>query len=171
MRRGFKSAWILAGLAAIMALTVGGGAEARAGTRGITISGGFKPGTGDPPYIYFFDVLLDPGFEVRQFDLFTIFDLKGVTGASLSSQPPPSLPGFGWLPNPGQEQISWTFIGTTPIPNDHPVGSNIEVPLGQFSVQTSQSFASPPVPPGTKIPYTFTVFDLTTQKDISGSGI
>jgi hypothetical protein len=161
----------MVGLAMLGAMTPGGGGEARAGTIGITISGGFTPVGGDPPYLYIFDVFLDPGFEVDQTDFFRIDGLNGVTSGSLSHQPPPAPPGFVWVPNPGLSNITWTFLGTTPIPNNNPVGSNIEVPLGQFEVQTTVNFPNgPPVPPGTMVPYTFTVHHIG-DGPASGSGV
>jgi hypothetical protein len=154
-----------------VAITAGGGAEARAGTKGITISGGLMPGTGDPPYNYIFEVFLDPGFEVDQFDFFKINGLVGVTASSLSHQPPPNPPTFAWDPNPGSKTITWTSLGTAPIQNSNPVGSNEEVDLGQFIVQTSENFPNgPPLPPGSMIPYNFSIH-LLHDGPATGSGV
>jgi len=170
MRRGIKSAWVMAALVMLGAMTNVGGGTARAGTIGLTITGGFMPVTTDPPYIYFFDVNLDPGFEVKAQNLFTVFDLNGVNVGSLSSQPS-NLPAVAWNPNPELSTITWTFLGDTPIPNTNPVGSNIEVPLGHFQVQTTENFPDgPPVPFGTVVPYFFTITSLATGGDVSGSG-
>jgi hypothetical protein len=56
MRRGIPGAWVIAGLAMLGAMVVGG-LEARAGT--VTIKGGIVLGSGtggDPPYTYIFDL-------------------------------------------------------------------------------------------------------------------
>jgi hypothetical protein len=171
MRRRFRVAWSIAGLAVLGAMSIGGPGEVRAGTIGITISGGISPGGGDPPYRYIFDVFLDPGFEVDELDFFKIDQLVGVTSGSLHSEPPSNLPTYGWLGDPGDESITWAFVGNTAIPNSNPVGSNMEVPLGEFVVQTTQDFPNaPPVPPGTKIPYSFSIHHLN-DGTATGSGI
>jgi hypothetical protein len=172
MRSRIKGVWIAVGLAVLWA-TVGVG-EVRAGTIGITIKpGGIKPGTGDPPYDFVFDVLLDPGFEVKAADSplnnFQVLGLVGVGTDSLTHQPT-SIPTVVWTPDPQNQSARWTFLGNTSIPNNNPVGSNKEVSLGEFIVQTDKSFSSPPVAPGTLMHYNFTVFDLTTNTTVSGTG-
>jgi hypothetical protein len=173
MRRGFTVAWIMAGVAVIGVMTAGGGGEARAGTIGITINGGFKPVAGDPPYLYILDVYLDPGFEVKANDLFTVFDLNGVTNGSLTHQPPPpgQSPAVAWVPDPELDQTTWTFLGTSVIQNTNPVGSNIEVYLGQFEVLTTEDFppGTTPVPPNNPTTYTFQISDLNGDP-VSGGG-
>jgi hypothetical protein len=177
MWRRLKGAWFMTGLA-VLGATIAGGLEARAGTAGITIDGGFEPTTGDPPYIYIFQVFLDPGFAVvsSRPDFFTIESLVGITTNSLTSEPE-NLPTVVWVPtinqsgapSPFSSDVTWTFLGNTPITNPNPPGSNLEVFLGQFEVQTSVSFANgPPVPPGTIINYTFLVEGLNGP--VSGSG-
>ncbi len=172
MRPRIKGAWIMAGIAVLGAMVAGG--EARAGSRGITIGGGFKPTTGDPPYDYVFTVELDPGFEIQPptsppYDDFQVLGLVGVTSASLHSEPG-SFPSVTWFAQPATDNITWTFNGNTSIPNNNPPGSNIEVPLGTFTVETTQNFPNgPPVLPGTVIDYNFTVFDLSTGTTITGS--
>jgi hypothetical protein len=47
----------------------------------------------------------------------------------------------------------------------------MEVPLGEFIVETTKNFPNgPPVPVGTLVHYTFEVFDLTQKKNITGNG-
>lgn len=160
-----RGAWIAAGIAVLGAMIAG--AEARAGTAGITIKGGFKPTTGDPPYDYIFEVYIDPGFEVEAgaFNNFQVTDLVGVTSGSLSSQPG-SIPTVIWTPTPATENITWTFLGNTSIPNN----TTSDLYLGEFTVQTTENFPNgPPVSPGTLIDYNFTVFDLSTNQTVSGS--
>jgi hypothetical protein len=171
MRPRIKGAWLAAGIALLGAMIAGG--EARAGSRGITIDpGGIKPGTGDPPYDYIFYVYLDPDFEIQAsgspLNFFqvgsTTTPLVGVGTDSLTHQPT-SIPSVVWTPLPGTEEVSWTFLGNTSIPNT--TSSNLF--LGEFIVQTDKSYTSPPDKPGTIIDYTFTVFDLATHTTISGS--
>jgi hypothetical protein len=162
-----KGAWIAVGLAVLGAMVAGG--EARAGTAGIHIGGGFKPVGGDPPYDYVFQVYLDPFFEVQAngspLNNFEVFDLVGVTSGSRTTQPG-SSPTVVWTPTPATDDVTWTFTGNTSIPNK----TKRELLLGQFTVETTQNFPNgPPVPPGTVIDYTFTVFDLRTGKTITGS--
>jgi hypothetical protein len=163
MRPRIKGAWIAAGIAVLGAMIAGG--QARAGTVGITISGGEKPVIGDPPYDYIFQVYLDPGFEVlatgSPLNDFQVTGLVGVGADSFTSQPT-TVP---WTPTPATGSVTWTLFGTTSIPN---TGTG-EQYLGQFSVLTDKSFSSPPVTPGTTIVYNFTVYDISTGKTISGS--
>jgi hypothetical protein len=179
MWRRLKGAWFMTGLA-VLGATIAGGLEARAGTAGITIDGGFEPTTGDPPYIYIFQVFLDPGFAVVNpsvnTNFFTIERLVGITTNSLHTEPV-DFPTVVWIntinqssaPSPFSSDVTWTFDGTSTITNPNPPGSNIEVYLGQFEVQTSVSFTNgPPVPPGTIINYTFVVEGLNGP--VSGTG-
>ena len=65
---------------ALLGAMIAGEREARASKAGITITGGTKPGTGDPPYDYIFDVYLNPGSSIKfSGDSFTIDNLVGVT--------------------------------------------------------------------------------------------
>jgi hypothetical protein len=124
MRRGIPGAWVIAGLAMLGAMVVGG-LEARAGT--VTIKGGIVLGSGtggDPPYTYIFDLYLTSGFIAPDLGanppttFFTVDGLVGVSGAgydtsqipnaSTTSEPPSTAPAgspqaneFWTVPNGG----------------------------------------------------------------------
>ncbi len=185
MRRSTKGAWVMAGLAVLGAMMAGGG-EARAAVTGIAIGGGFKPGTGDPPYDYIFQVYLNPDSSlVSPFnplnpglasnpDSFTIDNLVGVTSVSLTSQPE-NLPSVVFIPSitqtlttyPYASDVTWSFYGLTTITNNT---SSPEL-LGQFEVETSVNFATgPPVQAGTIVDYTFSVADGNGNQTPPGSG-
>ena len=164
MRRRTKGAWVMVGFAALGAMMSGGG-EARAAVTGITIGGGFKPGTGDPPYDYIFQVYLNPDssivspygglYSLTHPDYFTIDGLKGVTVFSLTSQPEDPL-GVIWVPVTGPSSVTWAYYGTSTITNN----SSQELLLGTFEVQTTKNYPyGPPVTSGTSISYSFNVAD------------
>ncbi len=131
---------------------------------GITIGGGFKPGTGDPPYDYIFKIYLDPGSTFGKNDFITIDSLVGVKPSSLSKEPENS-PKVVWgaptirLENstaPYASDVTWTFSGTKTYAN--PAGSGKELYLGTFEVQTAVNFNKKhpfPVSSGTIIDFTF----------------
>ena len=58
MIRCMKCRWLLAGLCCLTAMFIGP-RDAEAGSSSITITGGYKPGGGDPPYDYIFNVYLN----------------------------------------------------------------------------------------------------------------
>ena len=178
MTRPMKLRWILAGLCSLVAL-IAGGRETQAGTSSITITGGYKPGGGDPPYLYIFDVYLNapdvstPGTNTFQSgNSFTIDGLPGVNSSSLVNEPPTMLPGVAWFapafspgpppppPNSGvfSSDVTFTFGGSdvysATTPPGGPVGASVL--LGQFTVLSTYDFTSPPYPPGFLVTYTFT---------------
>ena len=96
MRRAFRRMWVVTGLA-LLATMIVGEREARAALTGLTITGGVKPGTGDPTIDYVFSVYLNSGSSFNEPytslssllhpDSFTIDGLVGVTHFSWTSQP------------------------------------------------------------------------------------
>ncbi len=177
---------MLLGIAVLGAMVVVG-REARAG---ISLTGGFKPTTGDPTYDYSFEVYLDPGDTITTGDSFTIDALPGVVpktaykslklpSYSLTGEPD-DPPGVIWTPSisllsttkypdPYKSNITWTFYGDTPIVN--PAGSGQKIDLGEFDVVTAVNFATnPPVTNGTPVNYAYTVLG-GNGKSSSGTGI
>jgi hypothetical protein len=108
MFRCMKSRWILAGLCGLTAMFVGlRDAQAVSTlTSSITITGGYMPGGGDPPFTYVFDVYLNapsvnsPGTNTwTSGDSFTIDALPGLNGGSSHTEPfvpPPASPTVLW---------------------------------------------------------------------------
>ena len=147
MKPRLKCAQILAALGAI-ATIVGMGVEAYAGgNTAIVVTGGYKPGTGEPPYDYIFQALLEPPLNppggtnfIASGDFFKISGLPGVTSMSLTSEPNVH-PGTVWVPIPGSTTVEWEFRGTENISADSTTG---EIHLGQFIVETTENFTSPP---------------------------
>ena len=178
MKRGTKGAWVMAGLAVLGAMMAGGG-ESRAALTGITIGGGFQPGTGDPPYDYIFQVYLNPDsslvspygslYSLTHPDYFTINGLTGVTLFSATSQPEDPL-GMIWVSVTSHSSVTWAFYGTTSITN--PANSGQELLLGTFEVQTTKDYpiGQPPVSPGTSISYSFNVANGAGNPTHGGSG-
>jgi hypothetical protein len=175
-----KTWLMLAGLCWLTAMFVGE-REAQAGTVGaITITGGYKPGGGDPPYDYIFDVTLNapdlntPGKNTfSSGNYFSIEGLPGVDNASTHNEPfnPPSVQWAGGALNtvttpdppasaPFASDFTWNFLGNTvysaTTPQGGPVGASI--PLGQFTVQSTYDFPAGvvPFPSGTVLSYTYT---------------
>jgi hypothetical protein len=186
MRRivGVRAAAGLTLLGAMLA----GGQEAWAGglASTITISGGIVQGPGDPQYIYQMSVSLVNGSmsypgSGPATSFFTIDDLVGVTpqgfpigsdSGSLTTQQnfPPAViwqPGISLTSAaaPYAADVSWSFKGNSTLST-----SGI-LPLGEFTVQTSQMFPAgqPPIPVGSTIHYTFTIND-SSGAPTSGSG-
>jgi hypothetical protein len=180
-----KGAWILAGLAALGATLVGG-QEAHA-WGGIAVTGGYKVGTGDPPYDYIFQVYLEPGGSILApslgppviQDSFTIENLPGVTSSSSSSVtlgPGFSSPANSWAyptftattnpygSNPSfAANVQWAYNGLAPIDNT----TNSSILLGQFTVVSTYDFSNgPPVVSGTIIDFNYDIGGGTN----SGSG-
>ena len=150
-----KCVRLLAGFVALAA-TLAGGTEAYAAGAVVKITGGYKPGTGDPPYDYIFQVFLEPpdippggSNFIASGDFFSISGLPGVTSGSLTSQPGVG-PGVVWQPMPSTDSVTWTFFG-----NQNYVATTAEVPIGQFIVETTENFTSPPLPDNTTINYFF----------------
>ncbi len=140
----------------------------------IKITGQQMPGTGDPPYFYIFDVFLETNSFIQSGDSFTINNLIGVTpaGFPMAGDPGSSsgTPNASWATAaitvtsttyPYTSSVTWTYAGTTPIS----APSN-PVDLGQFFVETTVSFQSPPYLVGTLIGYSYNIGAQT----VSGSG-
>jgi hypothetical protein len=176
MTRRMKSRWIVAGLCTLTAM-VAGVNEAEAGSAAITITGGYKPGGGDPPYIYIFDATLnapDPGtpgtFTFEKNNSFTVEGLPGVTSLSAHTQPPDwavSNSNFvllqappGWPTPYFKEDYTWTYKGSDVFnaftPQGGPVGQ--AVPLGEFSVTSVYDFpvGGMPFANGTTLTFIYT---------------
>ena len=152
-----KCAQILAGLVAMVA-TLSSGIEVYAAGSVIKVTGGYKPGTGDPPFDFIFQAFLEPPPNppggtnfIASGDFFTITGLTGVTSGSLTAQPG-NGPGTIWQPSPATDSVTWTFFG-----NQNIVATTNEIPLGQFTVETTESFPinNPPITAGTIIHYFF----------------
>ncbi len=137
---------------ALLATMIVGEREARAGV-GLTITGGAKPGTGDPTIDYVFSVYLNSGSSFNEPyaslssllhpDSFTIDGLVGVTRFSWTSQPlnrPQPPGGEVWVPSIKQtssspdvsSNVTWSFYGLKTI-TDSSTGPLL---LGTFIVQT-----------------------------------
>jgi hypothetical protein len=165
-------------------LTSGGAAWAG----GVTVKIGQQQGGGDPPYDYIISAFLDPGYEVASSGYFTIGGTAGLLGVTPANFPnngdlqsttsePDSPPAVIWTPSitspintssPYSADVTWTFYGNSTITN--PTGSGQEVYLGQFLVETTQSFNNPPYNPGSPISYYFQIF-TTDGAPVSGGGI
>ena len=178
MTRRTNSRWMLAGLCSLTAMVVDV-SEAQAGSSAgaITITGGYKPGGGDPPYIYIFDAHLNappintPGtYTFEKGNSFTVEGLPGITSLSDHTQPAdwtannsgftPLKPPPGWPTPYFEENYTWTYQGSnvynTFTPQEGPVGPSIFV--GEFSVTSVYDFplGGMPFPSGTTLTFTFT---------------
>ncbi len=184
MIRCMKSRWIVAGLCGLTAMLVGL-RDAEAGSSSITITGGYMPGGGDPPYDYIFNVYLDapstPGTNTFKYaDSFTIDGLPGVETGSTSNEPS-DFPTVVWAAQasdkvltpggtaPYQSDFTWTFAGTTTYtattPPGGPMGASVW--LGTFTVESVYAnCTTTPFPPGAQVDFTYTL-DGGTQ---TGSG-
>jgi hypothetical protein len=168
-----NGASILVGLA-----TLGGALTLGLDTQGssITITGQQRPGKGDPPYDFLFDVTLENNSpSVKAGDYFTIQNLIGITPANFPAAgdqgSSSSAPSSNWVPMigpltqsaspPYASDVTWTYEGNSPIPGD--LGA---VFLGQFTVETAISFSSPPYPDGAIINYSYNIGGQTS----AGSG-
>jgi hypothetical protein len=147
MKPRLKCAQILAGLGAMAMIVCTSVETYAAGNTAIVVTGGYKPGTGEPPYDYIFQAYLEPlpnppgGTNFLTLgDFFKITGLPGVTAASLTSEPN-APPGTIWVPIPGSTTVEWKFFGTKKISTDSTTG---QINLGQFIVETTENFTSPP---------------------------
>jgi hypothetical protein len=165
-----KNSWRWLAIAFLTA-TLAGGRDARAG--GIMVKIGQQPGGGDPPYDYIMQVYLDPGYGVDYANWFTIESLKGVTTGSFTMEPVNIPDGISWSPSinekvtayPYASDVTWYFTGTNPYKN---TGTG-EIYLGEFGVETTVNFSSPPYIDGTIIDYHWSIVDLN-GKPSTGSG-
>jgi hypothetical protein len=173
MRRGFRSSWILAAGAVFVAM-IASGSEARAALSGITISGGFKPGTGDPPYDYIFEVYLAPDTTIYKNEIIKIGtatsglkdDLVGVTTDSLYHEIPSghwSSPTIKEVDKtfPYASDVAWKFVG----PTYENVTGKVKH-IGELEIQTTVNFNSKnpfPVKSGTLLDFTYSLHGVTVQ--------
>ena len=165
-----KKNWLGVAIA-VLGITLAGGMEACAS--GIVIKIGQQPGGGDPPYDYIIQVYLDPGYGVDYGNSFTVENLVGVTSSSFTQEPNNVPAGISWSPEltqtntayPYASDVQWYFTGTTPYNN---TGSG-DLYLGQFAVETTVSFTSPPYPNGTLINYDWSIVDNNGNPS-TGSG-
>ncbi len=173
MRRCMKSRSILAGLYVVTAMVVGV-SEAEAAGTSITITGVYKPGGGDPPYDYIFNVYLNPpavaGTNTFQMgDSFSIEGLAGVDDTSLYHTPlqwslfalTPAMPPAS---APFASNLTFEYSGSTVYSASNPIPGT-SVFLGQFEVVSSYDFPNGvvPYPSGTTLSYTYTIGGVTTQ--------
>lgn len=174
MIQRMKSTCFLAGLCSLGLMSVQTN-EVEAATSAITITGGYKPGGGDPLYLYVFDVTLNapdsPGTNTfTTNDFFKIDGLPGITSGSLTSAPPtsPGSPPFdvAWVPTitdlnqspPDASDVAWTFVGTHVYSASTPGGPATQF-LGEFQVLSTYDFpaGTVPFPSGTEFTYTFSI--------------
>jgi hypothetical protein len=143
-----KGTWFLPGLAAIVAFFVAG-QTAQAG--GIKVVSGTTMQTGDPTYEYLFDVDLLAGSTLVNGGLFTVYDLPGLTGGALTSQPSifwgSSVQLLGITPSgavitddPTIYNVTWQWNGAPVVAPD-----NSDLFLGTFIVGSTTELPSPPV--------------------------
>jgi hypothetical protein len=196
MIRCMKNKWVLAGLCSLTAMFIGP-RDAEAGSSSITITGGYKPGGGDPPYDYIFDVYLNaPPVSMttagtntfQDHDFFTVLGLPGVTPFVSPSQPAsthsePFDPANGVTYSAGATNLTNTPTGTAPYQSDFtwlftgdhvysastPIGGPVgnSVFLGEFAVESTYNNF-------TTAPFpsgTLLTFDYTIDGNtVSGSG-
>jgi hypothetical protein len=171
MRLRLKSTWLCVAITAL-GTALAGGSEAWAG--GIKITIGQQPGGGEPPYDYIIQVYLDPGFGVNFDNSFTVDNLIGVTPGSFTAEPVNIPDGISWSPSISETQstfpfasdVTWYFTGSNPYSN---TGSG-EIYLGQFAVETTVDFSTPPYMIGAPIVYTWSIVN-TSGGSSTGSGI
>ena len=178
MKSGIKRSSLLAGLA-MVSLTFSAARDVCAGAiNSISLSGGLVQGSGggsgDPPYIYVFDVYLTSGYieaGVAGFSSFTVDGLVGVDSNSLKTATQPDLahpynnelwqtsvittsstgsttPGFNYA-----SDLTWSYVGG-------PTETTLGFYMGQFTIETDyQNYiaGTPPVPFGSKLSYTYSL--------------
>ena len=172
MRRSMKSRWILAGLCSLTAMFMGVRVAEAGSMSAITITGGYKPGGGDPPYVYTVDFTLNPPatpgtntFTTN--DFVEISGLPGVNSGSTVVGPTTDFPSVAWsLPQyntfdtpggsaPFASDVTEFFLGTKQYQATNP-GSPID--LGTFVITSSfGGFTEQPLPTGFEVSYTFSV--------------
>ncbi len=150
MRPRVQGGWLIMGMAVLGAAIAGGG-EARAALAGITITGGFQPGSGDPPYDYIFRVYLNPGATIHKDDLIRIGtatsgyidDLVGVNKHSLHSEIG-EVKGARWELEkikvvekafPYASDVTWEYSG-----RDLTNGTGIKELIGILEIETVVDF-------------------------------
>ncbi len=174
MMRCMKRTWILAGLCSLTTMFIGL-RDVQAGSSSITITGGYKPGGGDPPYDYIFDVYLNAPSSTgtntfQNGDSFTIDVLPGLRSTtvpsiviplqwslfSLTDVTPPSSA-------PYAADVQFEYVGSTPYTVSTPPGGRVY--LGQFEITSTYDFPTGvvPYPSGTVLDYTYTIDGQTQQ--------
>jgi hypothetical protein len=177
MMQCMKNTWILAGLCSLTTMFIGV-RDVQAGSSSITITGGYKPGGGDPPFTYIFDVSLNAPTSTgtntfQNGDSFTIDVLPGIHQSqvpptiiplqwslfSLTDEPPPSSAPFA-------ADVQFKYEGSTPYMVSTPPGGSVF--LGKFEITSTYNFPTGvvPYPSGTVLDYTYTIDGQTQQ----GSG-
>lgn len=182
MTQRTKRAWLWV-IITTLGVILAGGSESQAA--GIIVKIGQQQGGGDPPYDYVMQVYLDPGYSIITGNFFTVESLLGVTPANFpnngdlasNTSEPDSPPSVLWAPSisltqsspPYASDVTWTFytLNGTTIVN---AGTG-EISLGQFVVETTQNFTSPPYTNGSTVDYSWTVTDNSTGMPSSGTGI
>jgi hypothetical protein len=156
MRLRISRLSMLAGLASAATL-IGGvrsAAAAAGGNNAMTgisiVSGSIAP-VGDPFYDYQFNIVLGVGDTLSSGGYITVYDFPTGTG-SLTSQPGNwtemtqnvgETPGGATITdNPSLENVTWTYVGSTPITN---TGSTL-LSLGTFSIGPTPDVTSPGPP-------------------------
>jgi hypothetical protein len=170
-----KGTRILAGLAVMAMLSIGGGV-AHAGK--VTLGGQITPLPGGSPFLYEFELFLDFGTIAPGSSLMIgtpPLGLVGVNQLSGTTQPPTIFsPNDIWVVPPGgivttgsgpygtESSVTWDFISGTTYTNSP--GSPL-LETGLFNVETAFTYPDnmPPAMPGTVIDYVFTFADGTTS--------
>jgi hypothetical protein len=151
-RRVRVTTWLVA--VAVLGIVLLGGSTARA--KGIAITGGGIKQFGEPFYFYIVEVYLDPGFQFKTGDSFTLEQLAGVHFPASTTGAPGGSPSGPW-------GTSFTNLPDGLLPNFNPPttvpfadltfinGSNVvknegtsELYLGEFKVLTAVSLPSLP---------------------------
>jgi hypothetical protein len=175
MMRCMKKTCILAGLCSLTTMFIGLRDVQAGSSSSITITGGYKPGGGDPPYDYIFNVYLNAPSSTgtntfQNGDSFTIDVLPGIHQSqvpsttiplqwslfSLTDVAPPSSA-------PYAADVQFKYGGTTPYIESTPPGGSAY--LGQFEITSTYNFPTGvvPYPSGTVLDYTYTIDGQTQQ--------
>jgi len=153
-----RATWVTAFVVGLAVLGAIPGAGDSAQAAGIKVSGkpGIKP-FGDPFYYYMVEVDLEPGYEFRVGDSFTLHALAGIKDPGSTSAAPGGSPSGPWA-------VTYTNLPPAPIPNYAPptlvptadvnfinainVVSNpgaTDIFIGQFTVLTALSLPELPL--------------------------
>ena len=178
MKSSIKRTSLLAGLA-MASVTFSAARDVYAGaTNAISLSGGLVQGSGggsgDPPYIYVFDVYLTSGYISPGSTVYSYFTVDGLVGVDANSVPSATQPdlshpynGEFWQPSaidtystssttPGftyASNFTWSYTGG-------PTETTLGFYMGQFTIETDyQNYiaGTPPVPFGSKLSYTYSL--------------
>jgi hypothetical protein len=180
MKSSIKRSRLLAGLA-VVSVAFSAARDVYAGatkTNAISVSGGLVQGSGggsgDPPYIYVFDVYLTSGEIIPGSTVYSYFTVDGLVGIDANSLPSATQPdlshpynGEFWQPSaintyntgsptPGftyASDLTWAYTGG-------PTETTLGFFLGQFTIETDyQNYlvGTPPVPFGSMLSYTYSL--------------